>query len=79
MDSCNEGAINYGIRGVPFTASDHPIGEGREELGVFRRFARDVWDPGVVFVFGIFSLAGIMASGFLVDAMSRILIFVAGV
>jgi len=79
VDSCNEGAINFGIRGVPFTAADHPIGAGREKLGVFRRFARDVWDPGVVFVFGIFSLAGIMASGYLVDAMSRILIFVAGV
>jgi len=79
VDSCTEGAIDFAIRGVPFTASDHPIGQGGEKLGVWRRFAKDVWDPGVVFVFGIFSLAAIMASGSLVDAISRILIFVAGV
>jgi polyferredoxin len=79
VDSCTEGAIDFAIRGVPFTASDSPIGQGREVLGGWRRFARDVWDPGVVFVFGVFSLATFVASGFLVDAMSRILIFAAGV
>jgi ferredoxin-type protein NapH len=79
VDACTEGAIDFGIRGVPFTAGNHPIGRGREKLGWWRRFARDVWDPGVVFVFGIFSLATIMASGFLVDALSRILKLVVGV
>ncbi|NIM16582.1 MAG: 4Fe-4S binding protein [Candidatus Aminicenantes bacterium] len=79
MDACPKNAIQYAVKGVPFTSGNHPMLEGRNKIGVWRKFASDVWDPGVVFVFGIFSVGTIIASGFFVDAVSRLLKLLLGV
>ncbi len=69
FESCPESAIGYSTAGVAFPA-------GRDESaagGLFRTLRRDLWDPGVVFIFGIFVLSTVMASGYFVDATSRLL------
>ncbi|MCP4146383.1 MAG: 4Fe-4S dicluster domain-containing protein [bacterium] len=74
IDACPHDAVHFATRGVPFNTGAHPIGAaGQKEPGKWKKFARDVWDPGVVFLFGIFSLGTILASSFLMDALSRIL------
>lgn len=79
MDACPKGAIYYATRGVPFNSGNHPMKEGRDKISAWRKFASDVWDPGVVFIFGILSLGTMIASGFFTDAVSRLLDFFVGV
>jgi hypothetical protein len=73
MNVCKPGAISFGIKGVPYTALDHPLREGKDKVGFFRRFASDVWEPGVLFVFGIFSLGTVLAFSWFTGTISRIL------
>jgi polyferredoxin len=79
VDACPKGAIRFATRGVPFNSGSHPMLEGREKIGGWRKFASDVWDPGVIFTFGILSLATMIASGYISDSMSRLLDFFLGV
>lgn len=73
MNVCNPGAISYGIKGVPFTASDHPLLEGKAKVGFFRKFAADIWEPSVLFLFGIFSLGTVLSFSYFVNTISRML------
>jgi polyferredoxin len=73
MNVCKPGAISFGIKGVPYTAPDHPMLEGKTKVGFFRKFASDVWEPSVLFLFGIFSLGTVLAFSFFVNTISRML------
>ena len=79
IDKCPKGAISIGIKGVPFTVGNHPMVEGRGKIGFWRRFVSDIWDPGVIFTFGIFMLSTALASQYIFDVMSRILKLILGV
>ena len=74
IESCPKNVIHYRTKGVHFTAGNHPkrIGANPSGLSGWKRFAADVWSPDVVFVFGIFALSVMIASGFFVDAMARL-------
>ena len=75
FESCPEGAIAYSTLGVPFPAD--PV--NRTGRGFWRTLGRDLWDPGVVFIFGIFVLSTVMASGYFVDSTSRLLKYFFGI
>ena len=70
--------MNFRMKGVPFTSGDHPLLRGRSDVGAFRKLLADVWDPGVLFLFGIFWLATGLATPYLVDALSRMAAFFLG-
>jgi polyferredoxin len=69
IDNCPEGAMGFGTPGIPFAAK----GLAADRSGFRNSFGRDLWDPAVVFIFGIFLLANVLASGYFVDSVSRLL------
>lgn len=69
IDSCPEGAMGFSTLGVPFSAKGLPA----DRPGFWSGFGRDLWDPAVVFIFGIFVLANVLASDNFVGSMSRLL------
>lgn len=79
IDACKEGAISINTLGVPFSSVNHPILEGRDSIGFWRRFIADVWDPKVIFIFGIFSVGTLFAFSFFTNSISRLLNFFLGV
>lgn len=72
IDACSSGAMSMGMKGVPFTASCHPLLAERTQVGFFRKLAADLIEPGVIFTFSIFWVATSIASPLLVDALSRL-------
>jgi ferredoxin-type protein NapH len=75
---CPEGAIAFRTLGVPAAFASPRAGSPAEPgvvrpAGFWRRLAADLWDPGVVFVFGIYTVGTVMASHSFVDAASRLL------
>ncbi|MBN2541265.1 4Fe-4S binding protein [bacterium] len=79
MEACPEGAIDLGIIGVPFTSGNHPLIGTEKKIGFWRKLVADIWDPKVVFIFGIFGIGAVLATTYLVDSLSRILEFFFGV
>ncbi|MBN1755066.1 4Fe-4S binding protein [bacterium] len=71
VEVCPEKAIGFRIVGVPFTSSESPLYS--EKGGFWKRLFADLWDPAVVFIFGIFLIGSVLATTYLVDAISRIL------
>lgn len=77
MDVCPTQAISFGIKGVSsdfVSDGDHAI-----KIGFWKTLGRDLWDPAVIFIFGIFTLAAAMASNNFVHAISRLLKYFAGI
>lgn len=73
FDICPAGAISYGMKGSSITIHNHPfIKEGRKP-GFFRRMAADLWEPGTIFMFGIFLLGSVLAFNFFNNTIVRIL------
>jgi ferredoxin len=79
FESCPEKAIAYSTLGVPFAAGPRQEMHDAARAGFWRTLAKDLWDPGVVFIFGIFVLSTVMASNYLVDATSRLLRYFLGI
>jgi polyferredoxin len=75
FESCPEGAIVFSTLGVPLRSVAH----GTEGRAFWRTLGRDLWDPGVVFIFGIFVLSNVFAGGYVSDAASRLLKYFLGV
>jgi polyferredoxin len=73
VSACSQGAIGFGMRGVSFTAANHPLLLDRPRVGFFRKLAADLFEPGTIFIFGIFSTGTVMASQFFVFPFSRLL------
>ncbi len=76
IDSCPDGAIGYTVLGVqfPFRTGQPAAGQG-----FWRRLGRELWDPGVIFIFGVFTVGTVMASQYLVDSVSRLLRYFGGI
>ncbi len=86
IEICPEQAIGYTTLGVPFPfrdegATQQPAerGIGRNLVCTMRKLGRDLWDPGVVFIFGIFVLGNTLATHYLVDSVSRLLKYFIGI
>ncbi len=79
LEACPEGAIGYSTRGVPFVSKGQLASLPSGPPGFWRKLGRDLWDPDVAFVFGIFVLGTVMASQYFVDSVSRLLKFFVGV
>jgi ferredoxin-type protein NapH len=79
IESCPEGAMGFSALGVPFVSKGLPKDQAAVKPGFWGGFGRDLWDPAVVFVFGIFVLGNVLASHYLVDSVSRVLRFFLGV
>jgi polyferredoxin len=73
IEICPEGAIGYSTLGVPFLSKGQIAAQSPERPGFRRRLGRDLWDPDVVFIFGVFLLGTVMASQYFVDSISRLL------
>jgi ferredoxin-type protein NapH len=80
IEECPEGAIAFHALGAPATFAARLAGStpadaaaARAQPGFWRRLGSDLWDPGVVFIFGIYMVGTVMASGSFVDATSRLL------
>jgi ferredoxin len=80
IDICPEQALGYKTLGVPLVLGAVENGaRGGWFRGGLRKLGRDLWDPAVVFVFGVFMLGNVLASGYFVDAASRLLKHFAGI
>jgi polyferredoxin len=75
IESCPEGGIGFVTRGVPFVSIGALAAQPATRSGFWKTLGKDLWDPQVVFVFGIFIFAVVMASGSFVDSLSRLLRF----
>ncbi len=73
IESCAEGAIGFSARGVPFVPGGRPESQLSLPGAFWKKLGRDLWDPNVVFIFGIFLLATVMASQYFIDSVSRLL------
>ncbi|MBZ5499823.1 MAG: 4Fe-4S binding protein [Acidobacteriia bacterium] len=79
IESCPEGAIGYSTRGVPFVSKGQLAAQSAARPGFWRRLGRELWDPDIVFIFGIFAVGTVMASNYFVDSVSRLLKFSLGI
>ena len=73
FEACPAGAIGFRLKGVPYTAVNHPLRNGGDPPGFWRRLALDLLEPGSIFLFGIFTLATVIAFSSFTQAMSRLL------
>jgi ferredoxin-type protein NapH len=76
IDSCPDGAIGYTVLGVQFPFRSK---SAVSPHGFWRRLGRELWDPGVIFIFGVFTVGTVMASQYLVDSVSRLLRYFGGI
>ncbi len=79
IENCPEGAMGFSTLGVRFESKGLPDGKGAPDPGFWTKLGRDLWDPAVVFIFGIFLLGNVLASGYFVDSVSRLLRFFWGI
>lgn len=79
FDSCPDGAIAFSIPGVPFLAASRSGKEPAVARTFWHALGQDLWDPGTVFIFGIFLLSTVMASSYLIDSTSRLLRYFFGI
>jgi ferredoxin len=79
IESCPEGAMGFSALGVPFVSKGLPGNPSEVRPGFWKSFGRDLWDPAVVFVFGIFVLGNVLATHYFIDSVSRMLRFFLGV
>ena len=77
MNVCSKNAITFSIIGVKH--SYEPEGDVTVEPGFWKKFGRDLWDPAVIFVFGIFTIATVLSSHEFIDSISRLLKYFTGV
>ncbi len=75
IESCPEGAIGYSALGVPFAPRTPQAGKP----GFWKKLGTDLWDPGVVFVFGIYVVATVLAYEYLTDSTNRLLKYFLGI
>lgn len=79
LTACPKQAIGYGVKGIPFTAVNHPLKAGETPPGFGKRLGADLLDPGVLFIFGIFVLGTMIGFNSFTDTISRLLTFFLGV
>lgn len=79
LSACPKQAIGYGVKGIPFTAVNHPMKSGENQPGFGKRLGSDLLDPGVFFIFGIFVLGTMIGFNSFTDTISRLLTFFLGV
>jgi polyferredoxin len=77
MNVCSKNAIILGIKGVK-PDSAYP-GDNPARPGFWKAFGRDLWDPAVIFIFGIFAVATVLSANNYVNAISRMLRYFAGI
>ncbi len=77
MNICPTHAIALGIKGVK---QERAPAEGLPvERGFWKTLGKDLWDPAVIFIFGIFSVAAAVAANNFTNAISRLLQYFAGI
>ncbi len=79
IDSCPEGAVGFSTLGVPFESKGLAVAPEAASPGFWNKLGADLWDPAVVFIFGIFVLSNVLASGYFVDSASRLLKYFWGI
>jgi hypothetical protein len=79
LSACPKQAIGYGVKGIPFTAVNHPMITGENPPGFWKRLVADLLDPGVIFIFGIFILGTVIGFNSFTNTISRLLTFFLGV
>jgi len=77
LNVCTKNAITLGIRGVKhiYETEENPS----VKPGFWKKFGRDLWDPAVIFIFGIFTIATILSSDSFINSISRLLKYFIGV
>ncbi len=73
FEACPAGAIGFSLKGVPYTAVNHPLRSGGARPGFWRRLALDLLEPGSIFLFGIFMVGTVIAFSSFTDAVLRLL------
>jgi len=77
LNVCTKNAITLGIKGVKH---NYELAEDLSIMtGFWRKFGRDLWDPAVIFIFGIFTIATVLSSGNFISSISRLLKYFTGV
>jgi ferredoxin-type protein NapH len=77
LNVCTKNAITLGIKGVKHNYALSEISSAKS--GFWKDFGRDLWDPAVVFIFGIFTIATVLSSHEFIDSISRLLKYFIGV
>lgn len=77
LNVCSKNAITLGIKGVKnnYALTENPS----VKIGFWKKFGRDLWDPTIIFIFGIFTIATILSSENFIDSISRLLKYFIGV
>jgi ferredoxin-type protein NapH len=77
LNVCSKNAITLGIKGVhnQYAMVENTSGE----LSIWRKFGRDIWDPAVIFIFGIFVIATVFSASNFTNSISRLLKYFIGV
>ncbi len=79
VESCPEGSIRFSSPGVPFASIARQETPQPARPGLWKNLGSELWDPGVVFIFGIYLVSTVMASDYLVDSTSRLLKYFLGI
>ncbi len=79
IDTCPEGAVGFSTLGVPFASKGLPDASAPANQGFWKKLGADLWDPAVVFIFGVFVLSNVLASEYFVDSASRLLKYFWGI
>jgi ferredoxin-type protein NapH len=77
LDVCPTDAISLGIKGIK--PENKPAEDQSDNPGFWKHFFRDLWDPAVIFLFGIFTLAAVMSSNNFTNSISRLLEYFIGI
>ena len=77
INVCSKNAITLGIKGV--TIQHQNVGEDPDATGFWKKFRMDLWDPAVIFLFGIFTVAVSISANNFVSSISRLLKYFVGI
>jgi NAD-dependent dihydropyrimidine dehydrogenase PreA subunit len=78
IEKCPNNAINFNIKGVTSNPENRLL-DDQYKIGVWKKFVNDIWDPAVVFIFGIFMLSTVLSSGNFSGSISRLLKYFIGI
>lgn len=74
VDECPTGALDLGIKGISFTMGTHPLKNAPSAS--FKRFVRDLWDPGLIFPMGLLASATLVFNSFVENIFGLLVIYV---
>jgi ferredoxin-type protein NapH len=77
LNVCSTNAISLGIKGVKLLDEEAMNPAGRQSF--WKKLGRELWDPAVIFLFGIFTIGVVISSNDFTSSISRLLKYFIGI